>query len=199
MSVCFPRFKMIAGVLHYKGKDFEREAYGVIYALGSTFGTRFWANPDSTKRIKASRSTGEKGMEKHVLEYDYKGESATKNKENSWWCVDLTEKYSLYLTHYSLRHGRKDGKYLLCNWRLEGSFDEKNWKTLREHKNDQTLKRSQFQNSWEVNGKLGAFRYFRIYQTGPNSSGSFHLYLSGIELYGVLIEMDVSPEDTTRK
>ena len=32
------------------------------------------------------------------------------------------------------------------------------------------------------------FRYFRILQTGPNSSGNFGLYIGGLELYGTLIQ-----------
>ena len=187
--------------MNHKGKEFEKD--GVIYALGSKFGKSPWVNPGTTdpKRIIAKRSSGENGRANDVLENEYRGgEKGTKNKENSWWSVDLTEKYSLYLTHYSLRHGRQDGMYLLCNWRLEGSLDGIIWKTLKEHENDTLLKRTPHQATWAVDGKFtSAFRYFRIYQTGENTSKSFNLFLSGIELYGVLIEVDVSQEDATHK
>lgn len=187
--------------MNHKGKEFDKA--GVIYALGSKFGKFPWENPGKAtpKRIIAKRSSTENGRANDVLENEYSGgESGTKNKENSWWCVDLTEKYSLYLTHYSLRHGRQDGMYLLCNWRLEGSLDGKIWETLKEHENDTLLKRTPHQATWAVDGKFtSAFRYFRIYQTGQNTSKSFNLFLSGIELYGVLIEVDVSQEDATHK
>lgn len=189
--------------MNNKGKEFDKDGPGVIYALGSKFGKLQWVNPGKTspRRIIATRSSSGKGQANDVLENRYSGgKSGTEDKENSWWCLDLTEKYSLYLTHYSLRHGRQDGMYLLCNWRLEGSSDGENWKTLKEHVNDTLLKRTPHQATWAVDGKFtSAFRYFRIYQTGQNSSKSFNLYLSGIELYGVLIEMDVSREDTTHK
>ena len=166
--------------MNHKGKEFDKD--GVIYALGSKFGKFPWVNPGTTdpKRIIAKRSSRENGRANDVLENEYSGgESGTKNKENSWWCVDLTEKYSLYLTHYSLRHGRQDGMYLLCNWRLEGSLDGKIWKTLKEHENDTLLKRTPHQATWAVDGKFtSAFRYFRIYQTGQNTSKSFNLFLS---------------------
>lgn len=174
--------------------------------MGSNFGTRpLWVNPGKEgakpTRIIATRSSDGKGKAYDVLENQYRRLSGTQDEENSWWRVDLTGKYALYLTHYSLRHGKKDTKQdLLCNWRLEGSFDGSDWKKLKEHKNDQKLinmKSPPYQATWAVKGKLGAFRYFRIYQTGKNSSGRFSLFLSGIELYGVLIEMEVSQEDTT--
>ena len=31
-------------------------------------------------------------------------------------------------------------------------------------------------------------RYFRLLQTGPNSSGTFGLFVGGLEFYGVLTE-----------
>jgi len=38
-------------------------------------------------------------------------------------------------------------------------------------------------------GDSNAFHYFRILQTGENSTGNLGIFLSGIELYGVLIEI----------
>lgn len=32
------------------------------------------------------------------------------------------------------------------------------------------------------------FRHFRLLQTGPNSSGTFGLFIGGLEFYGVLTE-----------
>ena len=79
----------------------------------------------------------------------------------------------------------------LLNWRLEGSLDGEGWKTLRRHDSDRGLKgNDRYQTStWAVDGNSSAFRYFRIFQTEKNSSGNFGIFLSGIELYGVLIEM----------
>ena len=53
--------------------------------------------------------------------------------------------------------------------------------------------------TWAIGGKrpseiVGdrwkkAFRYFRILQTGKHSYGGFGIFLSGIELYGVLVKI----------
>lgn len=180
-------------VLNYR-KDFDR--HGVLYALGTNFGTTAWVNPGSTSvsptRIITTRSSDEQGDAIDLLRNQRGTISGTKDEERSWWCVDLTDKYALYLTHYTLRHGRDNGMSIMRNWRLEGSLDGRTWKPLKKHENDRGLKDPfpYYTATWMVDGELGAFRYFRIFQTGKNSSGRFNIFLSGIELYGVLIDMD---------
>ena len=56
--------------------------------------------------------------------------SETEDMEDSWWCMDLTEKYTLYLTHYTACIS------VLVNWRLEGSLDGRKWTTLKSYEND---------------------------------------------------------------
>ena len=41
--------------------------------------------------------------------------------------------------------------------------------------------------AWPIEN-AGAFRHFRVYQTGPNSKNNNHLMCTGIELYGTLVE-----------
>ncbi|XP_068671381.1 girdin-like [Montipora foliosa] len=178
-------------VLNYK-KDFDRQ--GVLHALATNFGNKTCVNPESNNaspsQIIATRSSDDQGEAEDVLENRRGTLSGTKDQKNSWWCVDLTEKYVLYLTHYTLRHGRDNGLSIIRNWRLEGSLDGRSWKTLKKHDNDRGVKDPYpyYTYTWSVDGELGAFRYFRIFQTGKNSSGRFGIFLSGIELYGVLIE-----------
>lgn len=188
------RLRNMSGrVLNYR-KDFDR--HGVIYALGTNFGTTPWVNPGSNSasptRIIATRSSDEQGVANDLLDNRRGGTlSGTKDEDKSWWCVDLSEKYALFLTHYTLRHGRDNGMSIIRNWRLEGSLDGRSWKVLKKHENDRGLKEPfpYYTATWSVDGDLGAFRYFRIFQTGKNSSGRFSIFLSGIELYGVLIEL----------
>ncbi|KAK2562056.1 E3 ubiquitin-protein ligase hecd-1 [Acropora cervicornis] len=177
----------MAGRIHYYSKDFYIN--GVVYALTTNF-----RGPNSTQtRIIATRSSDEEGKATDILEnrVDREIVSGTKAEEQSWWCVDLTENYALYLTHYTLRHGSKTNTSYLLNWRLEGSLDGQSWQTLRRHDNDRGLTGNHPYRrcTWAIDGNVNAFRYFRILQTGKNSSGRFGIFLSGIELYGVLIEI----------
>lgn len=185
--------RMQGRVLNYR-KDFDK--HGVLYALGTNFGTTSWVNPGSNSaspiRINTSRSSDDRGFATDLLENRRGTLSGTRDEEKSWWCVDLTEKYALFLTHYSLRHGRDNGMSIIRNWRLEGSLDGRTWKTLKKHENDRGLKDPYpyYTATWPVDGEQGAFRYFRIFQTGKNSSGRFSIFLSGLELYGVLIDRE---------
>ncbi len=98
--------------------------------------------------------------------------------------VDL--KRQLIPSNYCLRSGQHSGgKYR--HWRLEGSNDGSSWTTLREHSNDTALADDAFSVAhWPLPDVATAYRHFRIYQTGKNSSGYDHLSCAGIELYGVL-------------
>ena len=183
--------------VHYYEKDFDTN--GVVCAIAKHYG-----GPNSIQtRIIATRSSNQVGEASDILEnrVDREIVSGTKAEEKSWWCVDLTENYALYLTHYTLRHGHNTSFSYLLNWQLQGSHDGQSWETLRTHDNDRGLrgKDSCCTCTWAIGGKkpseiVGdrwkkAFRYFRIFQTGKNSSGRFGIFLSGIELYGVLVKI----------
>ena len=82
------------------------------------------------------------------------------------------------------------------NWRLEGSNDGKNWEifeTVINMKDPQCkcVDESLFHTSlWSLRGEIKPFRCFRIFQTGVNSSGKYGIYLSGVELYGILLKAE---------
>ena len=167
-------------------EDFDKQ--GVVYALATNFGR---TNSFRTL-ITATRSSDEKGKASDILRNQIHSGfvSGTKNEEKSWWCVDLTENYALHLTHYTLRHGNNTSHSYLLNWRLEGSLHKHSWKTLRIHKQDRGLKGDVPYHTctWAIDGNSDAFRFFRIFQTGNNSSVRLGIFLSGIELYGMLIK-----------
>ena len=108
----------------------------------------------------------------------------TADQPGSWMRVDLGAGRSLVPNHYCLRHDNHDS-HTLRHWVLEGSDDANSWTTLRTHSDDQALVFLCVA-AWPVEGATKAFRYFRIRQTGKNSSGRNHLMCAGIELYGRL-------------
>ena len=179
-------------------KDFDKN--GVVYALAPNSGktSRVSSRSASASRtqIVATRSSDGEGNAMDLLENQVQTGtlSGTKDKEDSWWRVDLTEKYLLYLTSYTLRHGRDKSLSVLLNWRLEGSVDGHEWTVLKNHEKDLGLRglKPYCTCTWTIDGNSNAFRYFRIVQTGINSSKKFGIFLSGIELYGVLIEKSSS-------
>ena len=190
MFVCLFFCPIETGTYIYRN-DFDKN--GVVYALKNKLDR---TNPSRTSII-ATRSSDERGTAKLILENELEGGvvNTTMAEPFSWWCVDLTENYVLYLTHYTLRHGQQHRSSFLSNWQLEGSVDECEWTTLKNHENDRGLADCETDSiyctcTWAVDEHCNAFRYFRILQTGKNSSGRLGICLSGIELYGVLVEID---------
>lgn len=178
----------VFGVFHYKN-DFDK--YGVLYWMGSNFRTVAWEHPSSNSDLAKRVSSDKEGSASDLLDHEHikKKRSCTEAEQESWWRVELSKKYSLYLTHYTLRHGRDNGDSFLRNWQLEGSLDGSTWKVLKKHNNDNSLRKpSSYTATWSVEEETGAFRFFHIVQTGKNSSKDFGIYLTGMELYGVLLK-----------
>lgn len=165
-------------------KAFDRN--GVIYTLSAK---------NQNFSLAAKRSSDAHGHAMDIFNHSTGTHSGTENKEHSWWQIDLGEDVLVFPNHYALRHGSQNGLAAISNWKLEGSRDGNNWKVLREHKNERGwCKKRQavypfYTGSWAIEGPIDAVRYLRIYQTGKNSAGDYALYLSGIEVYGVLLHM----------
>ncbi|XP_027052150.1 E3 ubiquitin-protein ligase hecd-1-like [Pocillopora damicornis] len=169
------------------GKEFAGICTGVICFLKQRL------KDAPCAELIASRSSDGPGDGADVLNHKTGTVSATEEKKNSWWSIDLGSSHRLVITHYALRHGKREKESLLTQWQLKGSNDGKQWEnidTIRDKKDPQFKDPSLFcTGKWSVKGEIGPFRYFRIFQTGVNSSGKYGIYLSGIELYGVLLNM----------
>ena len=122
--------------------------------------------------------------------------SGTAAKKDSWWYIDLGPCYQLIITNCSLRDGKTNGESALTDWRLEGSNDGETWIKF---KSGSKMKGSKCKcedkpifrtGLWSFRGKIEPFRFFRIFQTGVNSSRRYGIYLSGIELYGILLRAE---------
>lgn len=170
------------GTYHFN-KDFDEN--GVVYALATKYSR-------TTSFITATRSSDELGDASDILRNQIQSGflSATKNEKRSWWCVDLTENYALQLTHDTLRHGNNTTLSYLVSWERSLVGDKHSWKTLKTHTIDDGLEGIVPYKTctWVVDENSEAFRFFRIFQTGNNSSARRGIFLSGIELYGVLIK-----------
>jgi hypothetical protein len=78
---------------------------------------------------------------------------------------------------------------IVRTWDLQGSVDGKHWVVLRRHTQDISMTDKFATHTWPVTlEKPQEFRFFRILQTGRNSSNHNFLVLSGVEFYGDLYE-----------
>lgn len=158
---------------------------------------RGWENPavDGKNRtgITVKRSSTYSGKPEDLLEYFDITPSSTGKDIKPWWGIDFGTKYTLRLRKYTLRHGRKDGEFVLTNWnikgKLEGPLDsDDNWTVLKKHKKETWTSLSIpppfMTKSWEIEGADKPFRCFRIVQLDKKR----RIYLAGMELYGDLTE-----------
>ena len=172
------------GVFSPTGEQFGGNCRGVICFL----------KREASAKLVANRSTDYIGNVNDILNHETGTTSWTEDKENSWWSIDLGLRYQLIITNCSLRDGNMYGKLAPINWKLEGSNDGEKWDSLEtiHMKDPQCMCRDTslyHTRICSVVGKIAPFRFFRIFQTGTNSSGSNGLYLSGIELYGILLNI----------
>lgn len=147
-------------------------------------------------KLLAFRSSDGAGDVTDIFDHKKGTISGTAEIKDSWWYIDLGTCYQLVITNCSLRDGKMRGESALRKWRLEGSNDGKNWEIFETVCNmkdpqckceDKSLFRTRL---WSLRGEIEPFRFFRIFQTGVKSSGGYGMYLSGIELYGILLKVE---------
>ena len=166
-----------------------------MYGLATSFGKTAWADPARSGKVCVLRSSIAEGQTSQIVNHTVNARRnpscCTKNERGSWWQVGFTSNLALVLSHYTLRHGCCDGVCVLKNWEFQGSNDGERWTILDAHKDATSLPLQSFSTcTYRVKGNVTAMRYFRVLQTGKNSTGNFRLYISGLELYGLLVQLE---------
>jgi hypothetical protein len=136
-------------------------------------------------KVHVTSSSTEKGEPWYCLELVPR-EFWTQDVPSSWIQIDFGPQRLLKPTHYTLRHGSNSKQDCLRNWVLKASTDATNWEVLMRHIGDESLNSNFATHTWEIRNCTKAYRYFRIVQTGHNSSYHNFLSISGIEFYGQL-------------
>lgn len=187
--------------------QYDFDDNGAFFFLGSLGKTRPWENPHLINQIKVFASSVGAGR----LE-DLVGRSVTMlrtdDEPNSYFGVDLGPGRLFLPNAYTIRN-RNSTSHVMLNWQFEASVDRSVWKVLdrRMHftkdpeidipmeKEREALKQKGATSTWGVSqdmwrvkegGEEPGFRYFRVVQVDKNSSGSFNLGLSGLEMYGLI-------------
>jgi len=167
--------------------DYAGDGKGILYWIGTNCEKEPWQNP-ATRGVRVTASSIERGQPMDLVRKLDTTELWTKDVPASWFCIDLGLNRKACPTYYTLVHGGNYEADILRTWYFQGSNDGENWIALRKHTSDVSLSGKFESFSWPVEGVTNAFRYFRILQTGHNSSNRNFLVLSGIEIYGELYE-----------
>lgn len=163
---------------------------GIMYWLGTKEGTQSqWQSPVTVGTVAVHASSVERGHPPTLLDREPL-ELWTQDVPASWLSVDLG-RFRVLPHAYMLRHGGNYKADSLRNWDFQGSTDGKVWVVLKRHSHDTSLS-SPFATATFVLDKPATvpYQWFRIIQTGHNSSNHNFLVLSGLELFGELWDKD---------
>jgi hypothetical protein len=90
-------------------------------------------------------------------------------------------------THDSLRSRRDDNTHHVRCWALEGSQDGKSWVALDRRENNAALNNKDVIATFSISESIKG-RMLRLHQLNTNSNGSNYLFVSAIEIFGVVFE-----------
>jgi hypothetical protein len=175
---------------------------GYFYYIGTQSNTMPWKNPHENRFIDVT-------YEPYNASIGYNNPADIVGVKPGQWgsghdsydtddvrhfiIVDLLNNPPLCPDHYTIAHTWEGWSGRLKNWNLEASNDKIKWDTLREHKEDTSLtKTNAFRGvlnecGWPIVGCSTYYRYFRILGTGPNSDGSQHI---GKRIFKLIIFSD---------
>lgn len=152
---------------------------------------------NGTVNVTSSSQNGQ-GEAKYAVDlHNTNSHFQSQSQQNAWIKYDFGKSFKLRPNKYSIRsRGDYDG-YHPRNWVIEGSNtggeSESEWTILDRKDNDGSLlgiKKSCIYDIQLPQGSEEGYRYLRMRQIGPDSSGSYYLTLPALEYFGVLIKMN---------
>eukprot|EP01132_Coremiostelium_polycephalum_P001271 gene1271-1601_t len=171
------------------------DSNGVLHHLGTLEDTEEYESPVARKIVKVTSSSMSIGYP-HPFAGRIPTNMYTDKEENAHFTVDISSKYVLCPTYYSMRYGGDSQGSIYAapkNWQLLGSLDQQEWTVLREHVNDLSIKDGYSIAGWEVKS-VHSYRYFRIQMTGPNQRDGTELCACCFEIYGRLVKLEDDEE-----
>lgn len=108
-----------------------------------------WMNPARVGLVSVTKSSNAGGDPASIFDREFVKTNATVSQRGSWICIELPVEWSVFPTHYTLKHDNFDGEYLR-SWKFEGSKNGWRWALLSEHICDTSLSVSFDSTTWEV-------------------------------------------------
>ena len=168
---------------HFLQRNLSFHKDGILFHLGTKFGTKPWINA-AVRGLVTLNSSGcerEGPSIDRVLSRLPVGPFLSPTTPSPWLSFDFGAALRVKPTAYALICSVDFDHHFVRHWRLEGSNDDAEWTVLREHKNDLTLRGRGHSHSWTLSGVDSFYRRFRIRFTGKDSCECFLCHvLSGI-------------------
>jgi hypothetical protein len=167
--------------------DFDN--HGILFWLGTAYGTEKYINPQLRSLVNVSHSSKLESGKSHDLISHTPCSCNLLNQANSTVTVEF-KTTSIMPTKYTLRHTNSRDAECLRNWKLQASSNGVEWVDLRNHVNDISLNGKASSHSWDIDQQDEYYNWFRVVQTGNNSSSNTYLSMAGFELYGMVKKLD---------
>ncbi|KAG2393186.1 hypothetical protein C9374_009763 [Naegleria lovaniensis] len=164
-------------------KDFDTN--GILYWLGTNYSQETYVNPIDRGLMTVSASASyEVGKAQDLISHE-PAKCNLVGKANTQINLKF-ETLKIMPTKYTLRHTMSRDGEALRYWTLSASVDGVTYVDLLVHSNDTTLNLKGSTGSWDIEANGNYYQYFRITQTGNNSSNNNYLSMAGLELYGLV-------------
>eukprot|EP01084_Bolivina_argentea_P196506 336842_1 len=164
-------------------KDLDEN--GIVYFLGTNFGTETWQNPSERGLIKLNSSGWDKGSINLMVGRTPDNSWATPT-EGVWVIIDFGTSLYIKPNKYSLRD-IFDCNHML-SWSLEGANEFLDWTPIKQHTNDQSMNHNGDKtHSWNINECHNYFSKFRIKMNDKNTGNNWYFHSTGFEIYGHLM------------
>ena len=165
--------------------DFDQN--GILWALGTNFGKEKYQNPAQSGKVSIATSPLYVGKSHVFVGRSQVTFLSTKDTQPRFVSVNFGQ-YAVKPTAYTLRtcRGYWWREHYLKSWAFQGSKDGEHWVILRKHENEMSLNGNGTSHTWHLDEVQDYYSYFRVWMTGVNGYGSWHLLCSGMEIYGDL-------------
>ncbi|KAF0980629.1 hypothetical protein FDP41_013112 [Naegleria fowleri] len=164
-------------------KDFDTN--GILYWLGCNYNQETYMNPIDRGLVTVSVTANyEVGKAQDLISHE-PAKCNLVGKANTQINIKF-ETLKIMPTKYTLRHTMSRDGEALRYWTLSASVDGVTYVDLIVHNNDTTLNLKGSTGSWDIEANGNYYQYFRITQTGNNSSNNNYLSMAGLEMYGLV-------------
>ena len=134
--------------------------------------------------VEITSSSSDYSQCHRLVDYGWGNSWRSKDEPNSYVQFDFKDN-RVALTGYSIKSDGSGWRHL-CNWVIEASVNGEKWEVL-DSRNTKDLCGKYIVKTYQCNHRSDElWRFFRLRQTGSNSSGNNYLYLSEIEFFGTL-------------
>ena len=125
----------------------------------------------------------------NIILYDNPNASYCSNSRDEEYITVQLMKSKLKIDSYVIQSDSQGGKGVCpLSWRLEGSVDGKNWITIDDVKNNQSLHGSNAVSIFPVKTNLMPFSYFKLTQFDTIHSKNKRMFIAYFDLFGKLYE-----------